>query len=358
MLRRTTPALLACLLVAAACAKSADPGGGSSALSEYLGQLPALAPEDGDGVILVNYADLERAGEIAGVERPDDPGDNDAIQDWLAAVTGYRETGGHAVAALPPTTAQIERSAEMEAFVDDVGWSILEVDSYAERDTPPGRVAVLDGRFDRGRLAATLDDAGHGVWVAGDPEAGIDPEGITPARPLGQPLWLTLGGHRLRVAGAEDDVDPGGDTLADDPALAALAGALDDHEVYTAMLAAGGPLGLDAAAAEIRGRGELPPGPRCEGLTGAAVGVADDGDPLIVLALSQATGPQAGAKATVVEDVLRLGQDAMTARPWSDILTVESVEVEDGVVVATLRPAEMVLGGWRGFLLNRAFPPC
>jgi hypothetical protein len=353
-----TPALLACVLVAAACAKSGDAGGGSTSLSAYLGQLPAPAPEDGGDVILVNYADLARASEIAGVERPDDPGDNDAIQDWLAAVTGYRETGGHAVAALPPTTAQIERSAEMEAFVDDVGWSILEVDSYAERDTPPGRVAVLDGHFDRGRLADTLDDAGDGVWVAGDPEAGIDPDGITPARPLGQPLWFTLGGQRLRVSGTENDVDPEGDTLADDAALAALAGALEDHDVYTAMLAAGGPLGLDAAAEEIRGRGELPLGPRCEGLTGAGVGVADDGDPLIVLALSQASGSQADANASVVEDVLRTGDDVMTDRPWSDIVTVESVEVEDGVVVATLRPAEMVLGGWRAFLYTRAFPPC
>jgi hypothetical protein len=308
-------------------------------------------------VILVNYADLARAGDLAGVERPDDPADVEAVQDWLAAVTGLRDTEGHAVAAIPPTTAGIERSAEMEAFVDDVGWSILDVDSYAERDTPPSRVAVLDGDFDGGRLAGALDDAGDGVWVAGDPDGGYHPDDITPARPLGQPLWLSLAGHRLRVSGTEEDVDPEGDTLADDPALDALAGALDRHDVYTAMLAAGGSLGLEDLTDVIRGE-QPAPGPRCEGLTGTAVGVADDGDALIVLALTQASGGLAGANASVVEDVLGNGDDVMTERPWSDIVTVESVDVEDGVVVATLRPADMLLGGWRSFLDTRAFPPC
>jgi hypothetical protein len=271
-------------------------------------------------------------------------------------VTGIRETDGHPVAVIPPTTASTDRSADIEEFIDDVGWSILDVDSYAERDTPPGRVAVLDGRFDRGRLAGALDDAGDGVWVAGDPDGAYHTDDITPARPLGQALWLSLAGHRLRVAGTEDDVDPEGDTLAGDPALAALAGALDHHEVYTAMLAAGGPIGLDDLSQVIRGEPPAP-GPRCDGLTGAAVGVADDGDPLIVLAITQAAAA-ADANASVVEDVLRNGDDVMTERPWSDIVTVESVGVEDGVVVATLRPADMVLGGWRSFLNTRAFPPC
>ena len=75
MLRRSVPVLLACLLVAAACAKSGE-GEGSTSLRAYLGQLPA--PREGDGTILVNYADLARASEIGGLERPDDPGDDDA----------------------------------------------------------------------------------------------------------------------------------------------------------------------------------------------------------------------------------------------------------------------------------------
>src|SRR5262249_4525390 len=150
----------------------------------------------------------------------------------------------------------------------------------------------------------------------------------------------------------------GGDTLADDPALAALAGALDHHHAYSAMLAAGGPLGAAALDEAFSTRSERPvPGPRCHGLTGPAVGGAGDGKPLILLAVTQDKA-KADGNAKAIERAFRTGQDPRTARRWRDIVSVEQVKVEDGVVVATLRPAGMSLGGWRSFLLTRALPPC
>lgn len=349
-------ALLACVAAAVGCAQAGDGGGSSASLHDYLGQLPA--PADPGDVVLVNYADLARATEIGGLTRPDDPGDVDGLRDWLQGITGQVATDGHAVAVVPPTAAEIIQAAgDPQAFVDDVGWSIVQVDSYAERDTAPERVTVLDGRFDGDRLAGALDDAGDGVWVAGDPDRQVDPDGTTPARPIGQPLWLTLDGHRLRVTGTEDDVAPEGDTLADDAALSALAGALDDHEVYTAMLTAGGSLGGGDIVRDVLDGDVTISDPTCQGLTGAAVGVADDGEPLIVLALTQPDG-DADHNAEAVSDALEDG-DAVTGRPWSDLVTVESVDVEDGVVVATMRPAPgTILGSWVQFLVARAFPPC
>jgi len=357
MLRRPLRfALLGCALTAAACGGSGG-GAASTSLSGYLSQLPA--PATSDEVILVDYADLARASEIAGVKPPDGTSDTAAAVDWAKAVSGITPTKGHAAAALLPQAANMDSSFAEKAATDDVGWAVPEVDSYAERDTPPARVSVLDGRFERGRLAHALHDAGDGVWVAGDPDGKLHVDEATPARPLGEALWLTLDGHRLRVASKKADVRREGDTLADNPALAALAGALDHHHAYSAMLAAGGPLGADALDEVFSTRSERPvPGPRCDGLTGAAVGVADDGKPLILLAVTQADKAKADGNATAIEGALRTGQDPVTARHWSDIVTVDSVKVEDGVVVATLRPAGMSLGGWRSFMLNRAFPPC
>ena len=368
---------LAACAAAGACAGASDVGpevgGDDSSILGYLDELPAPADDQGDSV-MVTYADLDRATEIGGLERPDDLDDPDAVGDWLLDVTGTRVTDAHPVAALVPGALEQATSiGDHQGFVDDVGWSILEVDSYAERDTLPARVTVLDGEFDRDRLDSALDDAGDGVWVAGDPDGELHIEDVTPARPIGQALWLSLDGNRLRVARDERDALPAeADSLADVPALAALAAALDEHEVYSAMLAVGSasvadPLpdiftddvppedfdeAVDDAVEDFSNQ------PRCEGLTGVAVGVADDGDPLIVLVLSQIGEEAAEANADVLGSVLDSGTDAVSDRAWSEMVTVESVEAEGDVVVATLRPADIVLGAWRAFLVRRAFPPC
>jgi hypothetical protein len=369
---RTGAHILLALLLALTAAGCGEGGGGEStdsmgtSVTDYLAALPA--PAESGEIVTVTYADLARASEIAGLERPDDPADVDAVADWLQDLTGVRADSP--VAALPPDAAEIARAgADQQAFVDDVGWSLLEVDSFAERATVPARVTVLDGAFDRDRLESVLADAGDGVWVAGDPDKPTDVAGVTPARPLGQPLWLTLDGGRLRVAADERDTSTEGDTLADDAALVALAGALDDRDVYAAMLASGGSIGsgpppdiiLDPPSGDIDdiedALVEEASRPRCVGVTGVAVGVADDGEPVIVVLLSQ-PGDAAEANAGALAAAFESGMDAGSGRPWSDLVTVESVDVEGDVVVATLRPADLLLGSWRELLLRRSIPPC
>jgi hypothetical protein len=364
---------LAASMLVCSCASEAGGGSGSGSgdgsLGDFLAALPAF---DGDGAVIVTYGDLARAAEIAGLDRPTDVGDEDAIVEYYLDLTGRRqEEGGPApaAAALLPAVSQPDRMVDIRAFVDDVGWSILDVDSYAERDTPPQEVSVLDGDFDRGALEDALDDAGDAVLIAGNPE-GLDVADITPARPIGQPLWHALDGSRLVVTTDEDDVaaareaDGGDGTLAEDARLAPLAAALDERDVYSAMLLADDLLLTDFADVilgpdspeEIRE--QLEDLPRCEGVNSAAVGVAHDGEPLIVIGLSFVNAEAAESGAAVVEEVLTDGTDRMTRRSWSDMLTIESVDVDGTVVVATARPADLVLGQWRSFLVNRALPPC
>jgi hypothetical protein len=316
---------------------------------------------------------MARAAEIAGVERPDDPADTDAVTDYISTITGLRSEEGEApaVAALAPEVAQTSHSAQLEEFVEDVGWSILQVDSFAERNTPPDRVAVLTGDFDGDQLDEALDDAGDGVRVAGNPEGGIDPRNTTAARPIGETLWLALDDDRLTITANEDDMararDAGGGegTLAGDETVGTLAGALDDHDVYSAMLEANEAYLTDFAD-RVLGEGATPEQaealgdrPRCEGVTGAAVGLADDGEPLVVLVLAHADESAAAANADVVATALDEDDIPTTGRPWSDLLAVESVEADGGAVVVTARPAgETHLTVAYRLLFDRSLPPC
>jgi hypothetical protein len=368
----------ACLVTVAvgvtACASESggDGGGaGDSSLSSHLAALPAA---EGDDVVIVTYADLARAAEIGGIERPDDLGDTDAIVDYLMEIGGQRREEGETprVAALLPTAAQVQSSAAaLEDFADEVGWSILDVDSFAERDTPPRRVSVLTGDFDRDRLDEALDDNGDEGWVIGDPEGGVNIEDTSAARPLGETLWMDLDGGRLAITWDEGDIgrvaaaDGGDGTLAGDPGLAALAAALDDRDVYSAMLASNGDvlsasfaersLGASATPERIAAMEDLP---RCTGMTAVATAIADDGEPLLVLAIAHADEDAAEGNVDAVTTALTEGDRSFQQGPWSGIVTVESVEAEGTVLVATARPADMVLAQWHQFLVDRSFPPC
>jgi hypothetical protein len=124
------------------------------------------------------------------------------------------------------------------------------------------------------------------------------------------------------------------------------------------MLAAGGSVGTPDPVRDVLGEGDDRDRPRCDGITGVSVGVADDGDPLIVLVLAQDDEDAATGNAGVVRDALEDGDDLVSQRPWSDFFSVEDVTADGTVVVATLRPAGGPLARWTQFLLARSFPPC
>jgi len=361
---------LAALLAGSACASGDGSGGdGSLAGGTIRGHLAALPATAAAGTVLVTYGDLARAEEIAGLDRPTDLADREALADHVGAVTGTRfdEPPGEVAALLPEASSPAHLATDPQGFVDDVGWSILQVDTFVELPTPPHRVTVLTGDFDEAALDGALDDAGDGAWVAGDPEGTVDVAHRTPARPLGETLWLALDGDRLVVAADEDDVRAaraGDDSLADHPVLAPLAAALDEREVYSAMLWApeggvpdvvGRSLGPGAPDEQRQRLEELP---RCEAMTGVAVGVAHDGAPLVVLATAHADEDAAEAGAEVLAEALASGTELITDRPWSDLLAVESVEADGTVVVALARPGDVSLQVWSRLLQSQSFPPC
>ena len=98
--------------------------------------------------------------------------------------------------------------------------------------------------------------------------------------------------------------------------------------------------------------------PECTGMTAVATAVADDGEPLLVLAIAHTDEDAAEGNVDAVTTALTEGERSFQQGPWSDILTVESVEAEGTVVVVTARPADMILAQWHQLLVDQSFPPC
>jgi hypothetical protein len=308
------------------------------------------------------WGDLARATEIAGLERPTEPGDSDAVVDYLMTLTGTRSEEGDAgtpVAVVPPDAAQVDRSADMADFVADVGWDILQVDRFVERQSRPDPITVLEGDFEPSALTTALGEPTDDVWVAGSGTPGeVDPEHITPARPLGESLWLSLaaGDGSMTITRSADDAaeadaavggDADGAVLGDDVSLAGLAAALDEQSAYGALLTRPGinsvaALGTSASPEQAEQLcDQLLPEPTAA----VATGVADDDGPVILIALAHLSPDAARANADALEQAVTDGRSAMTGEAWSERLTLDGVETtgdDDLIVVARLRPVEPI----------------
>lgn len=339
------------LLATVACS---DDGGGPGD-DDGLGSIAAglaVLPEPGEPDETIVWGDLARAGEIAGVARPDDPGDDEAVRAYLQAVTGgpVAEDESSSVVLVPPTPAHLGRVSDQAGFAEAAGWSVLEVDRFIERQTPPGVVTLMEGSFSEDALTDALGEPDDGTWTAGNGESfAVDVTDTSPARPLGESLWLGLDGDHLAVtrsaehaAAARRTLTGGGDTptFASDETLTLLASTLDDESPYAAMLVRPGLTALPSPqdlpeAAETLCERTLP-----EPTAAAATAVADDEGPVILVALAHESADAASTNAEALERLATEG-DSFTGQPWSELLDLEDVSTTgDDLVVARLRPTE------------------
>jgi hypothetical protein len=351
--------LVAVELLVVACSGDDDGatlggGGGGGDLATVSSALAAL-PDDGKDHELIVWGDLSRADDIGGLERPHDPGD-DKVGPYLLSLTGAVSGGSESaepLSLLPPEAAHVERANELPAFVDDVGWNILQVDRFVERQAPPDSVTLLAGDFDAGALTHAMGKPSDDRWHAGSGKTGnVDIEKTTPARPLGETQWLTLagGGHRLAITASPDSADAvgaaekgDGKVVGDDPTMRALAGAVDDQKPYAAMVVPDGFAGAATAGATSPAQAQALCGDALpEPTDGVATAIADDDGPVIVIALSQASTSAAKANADALEKTVANGTSAVSNQRWSDLVTLDKVSTTGGgkVVVARLRPVE------------------
>lgn len=305
------------------------------------GWILALARRVGPGATSIAAIDHEAVREANGLDRPGD--DPDAVADYLAA-TASGDGPAIELTFLSPRSA-----ADVDAWRDEIGFSLVDLDRELTAGDPPDDVLVVAGDLDAGRVLDRLGQTAGATTAehAGVPYVAVGEDGKTSLRDRTTVRSL---GESLRVAAddgvavlapttaaieASIDAADGGPSLADDPALAEVVRALEAEDVYGAF--AWTDVSGFAASGILDRDGKPVPGPFVAPYRALGVGAATaDGAPLLVLAYLHADEAAATAAVDRVRAVVEQGT-SLTGRPWSRLVEVESIEARGAVVVARLR---------------------
>lgn len=308
-----------------------------------LGALAELPPAPVES-FLVQTADLTRASEVAGIERPTEV-DQDAVRRWVNPLTGAPGVDDPAPVFVPLPSFSTP-GPPVQEFHDLAGWSLIDVASYVEFGTEPYVFTVVAGEYADDTLHH-LPEVSEGVRTVGEGEdLDVDLTQRSAVSRLGQPVRMTLADGKLAL-GARTPMVQGwltgsGPSLAEDVELSALAEALDARGVVSAMLVVGSagsfahlPLAFgDAEEPEVD---FLPDHP----FSATAVGwTVEDDRPRMIVAYHYAS-PELADEA--VEDLrTMLTEGSSLVEGWALSAVVELVDVtsEGTVAVASLNAVQ------------------
>lgn len=196
-------------------------------IERLVAHLPAL-----EGQTVVSVGDVEAATELAGLERPAEPGAG--LADWVSATSGI--TSG-AVASLPwPEPLGILQLGAHEEFVAAVGFGIPQIDAFVAAAAPPSSFTLVDGRFDPAAITAALGEPEDGIWAQPGEELAPVLDGPRIPDLLGRPVVVAGDASHLvltlerRLAAAWLDGEAGASA-----ALVEAARALDEEGAYAAQ---------------------------------------------------------------------------------------------------------------------------
>lgn len=380
MSRRVVVALTAVGLLTAACGGSSGDGLGSGEDYSVLGALAELPPTSEDA-FQVQTGDLAAAAELAGIEWPTSL-DVEAMDRGIGPLTGgpvmdnWPEAEWLPVFVPLPTVTAVGggHGALAQEFHDTAGWSVLDVDSYAEFGPPPNVFTVLSGDFDEATLE-DLPEAAEGVHTVGEGEdLTTNPQETTPMSPVGQPTRMAQADGKLAVSGHTDLVQDwvGGDqeeTLADHEALAALAGALDESDVVSAMFVVGGNFSLrdghpltqsdrlddEAVLEQLEQRMDYLP---THAYDAVAIGWAvEDDEAVITLAYHYASEEVAEEAAGQLETLFTEGEMLHTGAPLTDFYTLDETSSDGRTATARVHVADpRTVSQVPSLLMNRDVP--
>jgi hypothetical protein len=353
---RRIAALLALTMFLAAC--SGDDGGGATPeVDEDAGPMVralSLVPDVGGNSESVIVNDYAAAAEELGLERPDQgEADEDDVADWFIPLTSGRE---EVVGALQPSAFFSSGNfLEDEAWRDEVGWAPIDIDVVAEvgpSDDHTGYYAFT-GDFDPEAIedAVTDDDNPFPIEVETDEVAGvevytwgeddeIDPEAITPVRPLGRGgRMAVLGEHTILWAWQTEAMEDGieaatgeADSLADNDELSALAEAMDEAGAHAALFSTDEEIfeGADTGGPE-------PLEPYLAFATGV---VADEGGGEVVVGILHEDDDIAEENVERLEEIISGGTSSRTRQPWVEIFPGGDLDTDGAILTAKLRVAE------------------
>jgi hypothetical protein len=346
-----TIGLLVSAALIAGCSDEPEPPAGDLGGGYVLGavrQLPASLEGEAPMILV---GDLDRASKLAGSERPADA-DSDQVVPWISDLTASGGDGQSRVfVPLPDVLLPFNATpSDMEA---EVGWSVVDVDSFVALTQPPEQMLVVSGDFDEDTLSGDLSEVEDGIVtdiVGEDHEQNVtDPTAFSR---VGAPTRFAVDDGRIAASSdtqAIRDWLAGGEALADDDAYAGIAQALDRSEVYAAVIARA-PSGIDLSSLDL---GEEVSAEQVERLVQQleeelpeasfdTVGIGwsvDDQGPLVTTAYHFESEDDAVANINALRERYESGTSIQAQRPFSDFLEVEDVQNEGSAVLVTTRPA-------------------
>lgn len=362
--------LAAALTISLAMGLGACGGGSDETRDAEQGTTSVTAPADGFTISsalaelpddrqwqMVGIADLAGAVEATGLQTsPDD-------LTWHSAVVGGfpledpqdtpREelTYAPVLASVPQLLDRAIQSGAVGELPEALGWSPADTTQVAHLmggSNKTTEFAVATGPFPQDALGG-LTDLGDGVWSLGDGEDGeLFPESESRALDLiGRPVRLAQDGEQIAFSTATEPVRAwaGGQqtsTAADRPELAEPAEVLDEvgaiSAVFTVPLHDPIPqkLGLAASPEQVREfheiwQEQLIAAP----FTSIAIGHgAQDGQGTVTIVYRFVAAEGAQDSAPAIEALLD-GETFDGSRPVNTAVVVESVEVQDNLVIVT-----------------------
>lgn len=327
---RTLSAVVAVGLLVTACGgdDGALEAGDGYSVASALAEIPA---EVGTDEVYVSSADLEAVCTANSCQRPDGVDDQDAAQEWLSSMTGVNMESDAGVFAPVPSSLNA-RMGMFGEFHDQLGWSLVDVDSFVAFEVPPEVFTVVSGDV---TLSDDLTEMDDGVVTTTDAEDGaVDPNETSPVDDLGRPVRLTEEDNRIALSVTTPPVEAWSDgpeeTLADDDDLHDIATTLDDADVVSAVLARS-----DFTGGANPGDAVLEPFD--------AVGIGwwvDDEEPTVTVVYQHGSTEDAEANADATASVFDEDAPTMSGEPLKNLFTLEDVTTDDTIVTVTLRFAD------------------
>lgn len=320
----------------------------------FVSAMLAVSPALGEDAFQVEVVDLAKVRALNAVAPANSSADAEGTKADIEAIAPPAP-GAKAGASVPPSVRRAA-TASYADFRRTFGWSLPDVDAFVTA-MPPHPV-TMKGRFDEAALTAALGPPTSGGWASGG-SGKLDIERATPANPTGQSVRIALAGDVL-VHGLDDAstsaavraANGQGPTLADDTTLAALAAALDDADVYGALLV------RRSSFTPRPGRSSAAPSSASlpARFTGIASGGAADGSgPVHVLVWSHMDGAAATKNAGAVEKLLADGTSD-TGKAYAELFDVVEVKTAGSTVTARLRPKGQRPSAWADFLVRGQEP--